>query len=388
MSVLVLMSFVLGTSEFMVMGILPDMAEGLGTDYVMIGSLVSVYALSYAVFTPVVSGIVGRFDRYRVFVLCSITFVIASVWTMVSWDYVSVAASRVVTAAVSGVLLSVSLTFVSDFADTRTRAKSVAWVYAGFNISSILGVPIGTMVSHLLGWREVFLLVTIMGVIVTLLCSAVLPRRDPLSGRSGGGGLGTMMRDPRVIGGFMVTLLSFAGSYAVFTYINPILTDGAGFDASNVGVGIMLFGVMCLLSNLAAGRLAARGGLRLVRWLMLVHAGVLALLSVLLVCAPAELADLMLAGLMMYFVNSSVQLLLMEVASKEYPSGMTLASSLNPSALNIGVAVGSFSAGLLYDASGIAHIGYLAGAFVLAAAVVATLLCRYCARPGKGTSVT
>lgn len=386
--VLVLMSFVMGTSEFMVMGILPDMAEGLGVEYTMIGGLVSVFAISYGVFTPMISGAVGRYDRFRIFMACSVLFLISNMWTMLAWDYWAVAASRVMTAAVSGVLFSISLTFVVDVADTHSRARSVALVYAGFNVSSILGVPMGTMISGISGWHSVFLFIAVMGVAGLVLSAITLPRKNPNTARMESSNTAGLVRDPRIIGGFTVTTLAVSGMYAIFTYINPFLEEGAGFTDSTIGVGIMLYGLMSLASNLISGWLAEHGGLRTIRYLMLVHAVVLASLP-LLVGTPLWLPDLMLAGLMMYFMNSSVQLLMMEVASKNYPGSITLASSLNPTAFSLGVAIGSFSAGVVYDGVGLFEIGYVASAFMIASAIISTILCRYCnGISERSTSVT
>lgn len=386
---LVFMSFVMGTSEFMVMGILPDMAEGLGVQYSAIGAIVSAFALSYAVFTPILSAAFGRFGRYRMFMVMAVLFLAADVWTLLSPNYISVMLSRVMTAAVSGTLLSLSLSFVADLADNRARASAVAWVYAGFNISSIIGVPLGTFMSHIIGWRSVFVLILILGVIAVAACASLLPRDAGVTkvDKSGRDALG-LIKDVRVIGGFCVTAFAAAGMYTVYTYITPILEDELMIPDDMVGVGIMAYGVMCLISNLIAGKLAEHGGLRKVRYLLVVQAIVLFALPMALSSLVSGMADLLLAGLMMYFMNSSVQLLMMEVAVREHPSTITLASSLNPTAFNIGITFGSLIAGVIYDSSGAVNLGYGAGIFVLIAAVCAFALCIYCRRPGKSTSVT
>ena len=387
--ILVFMSFVMGTSEFMVMGILPDMADGLGVQYSSIGAIVSAFALSYAVCTPILSAVFGRFGRYRMFMVMAVLFLAADVWTLLSPNYISVLMSRVTTAAVSGALLSLSLSFVADLADNRARASAVAWVYAGFNISSIIGVPLGTFMSNAIGWRSVFVLILILGVVVVTAAAIRLPRDAGVTkvNKSGRDAIG-LMKDMRVIGGFCVTAFAAAGMYAVYTYITPILEDELMFPDDMVGIGIMAYGVMCLFSNLIAGKLAEHGGLRKVRYLLVVQALVLFALPMALSSQVAGFTDLMLAGLMMYLMNSSVQLLMMDVAVKEHPSTITLASSLNPTAFNIGITFGSLLAGVIYDASGATYLGYGAGIFVLISAAFAFSLCVYCRRPGKSTSVT
>src|SRR5574344_1741298 len=173
--ILVFLTFVMGTSEFMIMGILPDMARELGVEYTMIGGLVSVYALSYAVFTPTISAFIGRFDRFRVLMVTIILFLVSDVWTMVASGYVSIALSRVMTAATSGVMFSVAMAYAVDIVPREMRASTLAWMYAGFNISSIVGVPFGTVLSNIFGWRSVFVLIMAMSLLAILFSVFVLP---------------------------------------------------------------------------------------------------------------------------------------------------------------------------------------------------------------------
>lgn len=385
---LVFLSFVMGTSEFIVMGILPDMAVGIGVEYSTVGGLVSVFALSYAVFTPLITGFTGRFGRYRVLMALAAVFLLSDVLTLFSWDYWSLALSRVVTAASSGALLSVGMTFVMDLVTPRHRAKAVSWIFAGFSISSVFGVPLGTAMSHALGWRSVFVLILAMGVVVVLVAVRTLPRLGTPEARGGSGGAGRMLRDPRILLGVGVTVFGAMGMYTMYTYITPILEDEIGFPDDVVSIGLMAMGAAMLVSNLVSGRIADRGGLRVVRWTYILEAALLFLLPSAVVSAVTGMADLLLIGLMMYFFNASVQVHLMEVANRDYPEAVTLASSLNPTSFNIGITVGSLVGGIVYDSLGAAELGYAGGAFVLIACGITFALCAYCRRKGNGTSVT
>ena len=213
---LIFMSFVMGTSEFIVMGILPDISEGIGVEYTMVGGLVSVFALSYAVFTPTITGITGRYGRFRVLMALAVVFLLSDVLTLISWDYWSLALSRVITAASSGSLLAVGMTFVMDLVTPRHRARAVSWIYSGFSISSVIGVPLGTAMSHVLGWRSVFVLILAMGVVAVLLALRVLPRLGPPeSSPRSKGGAGRMLSDHRVVTGAGVTVFAAMGMYTL-----------------------------------------------------------------------------------------------------------------------------------------------------------------------------
>ena len=378
---LIFLSFVMGTSEFIVMGILPDISAGIGVEYTMVGGLVSVFALSYAVCTPLITGFTGRFGRFRVLMALAAVFLLSDVLTLVSWDYWSLALSRVLTAASSGSLLAVGMTFVMDLVTARYRAKAVSWIFSGFSISSVM--------SHILGWRSVFVLILAMGLVAVALAYITLPRLGPPESRSDSrGGASRMLSDRIVIVGAGVTVFAAMGMYSLYTYITPILEDEIGFSDSTVSIGLMAMGVVMLISNLASGRIASNGGLRKVRFTFLIEAALMVALPTAVASASAGMAVLLMAGLTMYLFNSSVQMHLMEVANRDYPESITLASSLNPTSFNIGITIGSLLGGFVYDAVGAASIGYLSGACIVVAAVVAFALCRMYSASGRGTSVT
>ena len=202
---LVFLSFVMGTSEFIVMGILPDIASGLGVEYTAVGSLVSVFALSYAVFTPLITGVTERFGRYRLAMSLAVVFILANLLSLVSWGYVPLLVSRVVTAAASGSLLAVGLTFVMDLVTQRHRSAAVSWVFAGFSLSSIVGVPLGTYMSGVLGWRSVFVLILVMSLVALAFAARTLPRSGGHAGPRRKGAAWRMLRDPRVLLACLVT---------------------------------------------------------------------------------------------------------------------------------------------------------------------------------------
>ena len=386
---LIFLSFVMGTSEFIVMGILPDIASGLGVEYTLVGGLVSVFALSYAVCTPIITGFSGRFDRFRLTIGLTVLFILANVLTLVSWDYVPLLVSRVITAAVSGSLLSVGLTYVMDLVTPRYRPSAVSWVFAGFSISSVIGVPPGTTMSQYLGWRSVFVLIVAMAVVALALAVRTLPRTGghPTEARRRGVA-GRMLRDPRVLLACLVTVFGAGGVYAVYTYITPILEDELGFTEATVSLGLMAYGIAVLVSNLTSGRIAQHGGFRTVRWGYLVEAAVLFVLPTAVASAVTGMADILLMGLLMYVMNASVQVHLLEIGTRDYPEALNLVSSLNPTSFNIGIAAGSFLAGVVYDSVGLAQIGYLGAAFVVAASVCSFLVIRASRGEGRGTSVT
>lgn len=387
--VLVMLSFIMGTSEFIVMGILPDMADDLGLPYTTIGNLVSIFAIGYAILTPVITAAVSRYSRYRMLVLFSILFLAANLWTMVSSEYISIALSRIVTAAVSGSLLGVGLTFVMDLVTPRFRPKAVAWVYAGFSISSVFGIPLGTAMSHAFGWRSVFVLILAMGVVGTVLAAKLLPRLPAPEVRgSGRGGVMPLLRDSRILLGAMVTVFGAMGYYTVYTYITPILQTEIGLEGAAVSIGLMVMGITMLVSNIISGKVAEKGGLKIVRFSYILEAAVLFILPAAVAGPVTGMAVLICFGLLVYIMNAPVQVHLLELSSRDYPESMTFASALNPSMFNIGIAIGSFIGGIVFDTFGLSSLGYFGGVALLIGSLMAFATCLVCRGEGRGTSVS
>ncbi|MDY5051708.1 MAG: MFS transporter, partial [Candidatus Mucispirillum faecigallinarum] len=153
---LVLLSFCLGTSEFIVIGILPDISSGLNVSLTMAGSLVSIFAIVYAVGTPFAAAFAGLFNKFGLIITLTIIFLIGNILCIFAPNYQILVVARIVIAIVSGTLLSVSMAFVPDIVSEKKRAPVVAWIYAGFSIASVFGVPVGTLISHSFGWRYSF----------------------------------------------------------------------------------------------------------------------------------------------------------------------------------------------------------------------------------------
>ncbi|WP_446899263.1 MFS transporter [Clostridium sp. LBM24168] len=164
---LILLSFILGTSEFIVIGILPDISRDLNVSLSVVGSIVSIFAFTYAIGTPIITACTSSINRYKLLLLMNIIFILGNFISAVTPYYSLLVISRILTAIVSGAIISLSMTFTSDVAIPENRGKVVAWIFSGFSIASIVGVPAGTFLSHLLGWHSVFFAICIISGLIT-----------------------------------------------------------------------------------------------------------------------------------------------------------------------------------------------------------------------------
>lgn len=175
-AVLVTVTFMLGMSEFVVVGILPDIASGLRVSEVTAGNLVALFAFVYAPCTPLGSALSARFPRFATYMALMGVFLAGNVLCVLAPNYPVLLVARLLIASVSGTLVAVSMTFAPDVTEDRYRTKFIAWVFSGFSIASVVGVPVGTWVAAAFGWRASFALISILTAMLMALMAVVLPR--------------------------------------------------------------------------------------------------------------------------------------------------------------------------------------------------------------------
>lgn len=368
---LIALGFILGTSEFIVVGILPDISDGLSVSLSVVGNLVSLFAAAYALGTPFVTAFTSKIRRYHLLLLLMILFLAANLLSVVAPNYGVLLVSRLLVAVVSGPLISIGMTFAGDVAPAEHRAKVIAWIFSGFSIASIVGVPLGTMVNQLFGWRMTFLFICVLGVGVLFWLAFSLPK----SGEVKSTGLLTqfvLLKDRRILLGLLITVCGAAGTYVFYTYLTPVLQNELGIPEAYLSMVLLAFGVSSIVSNLLSGRIAERGGMKRLPVCFLLQAVVLACLPFTTHSLVLGLVNILALGVLMYLMNSSNQLHFLDVAGQDYPYAQNLASSLNSVSFNIGIALGSFLGSLVVDLLEMRDTGFVGGA--LAAMAFAAVL--------------
>lgn len=368
---LIALSFALGTSEFIMVGILPNIAHDLDVPLTTVGNLVSIFAGVYAVCTPIGAALSARFPRFTIYMVLIGVFFVGNLLCALAFNYWVLLGARVVIALVSGTLVSISMTFADDVTAPRNRTRFVAWVFSGFSIASIVGVPLGTAIAGSLGWRMAFHAINVMIVALMAVMILKLPRTSRQV-RVGFFSQFLLFFDPRILAGLVCVICGAAASYVFYTYLTPILIQFGGIPKSLVGLGLIVFGVACLISNLTSGKLAARGKIEqpLAKCLpiYLVQALCLALLALAFRFSGATLVMVVVLGFFMYLQNSPSQILFLDVAATSRPGSMNLAASLNSMSFNIGIAVGAAVGGLVTDGLGMWWLGPFGAVFALLAA--------------------
>lgn len=381
--VLISLSFMLGMSEFIVVGILPDIAAGLKVSEVTVGNLVSLFAFVYAPVTPLGSALSARFPRFATHLTLVGVFLIGNVLCAFAPNYGVLVVARILIALVSGTLVAIAMTYAPDVTIEQYRTKFIAWVFSGFSIASVVGVPVGTWVANTFGWRWAFHLVNVLTVALIVLMVMVLPRNSHIV-KIGFLPQFRLFFDRRIQLGVLDVVFGAAATYVFYTYLTPIMRDEVHVPEQYLSVGLVIFGAACLWSNLYGGKLADRGRgvepLTHIRPIYCAHAVLMASLIVAHWVPVYGALLLVVLGMFMYLQNSASQVLYMDVASQSHPGSLNLAASLNSMSFNIGIAVGSAVGGLVNTHLGLMWLGPVGAIFLLCAVGTTTLLLPFVAR--------
>lgn len=385
-TILIFASFMLGMSEFVVVGILPDIASGLKVSEVTVGNLVAIFAFVYAPCTPLGSALSARFPRFLTYLTLMGVFLVGNILCAFAPNYPVLLIARLLIASVSGALVAISMTFAPDVTTDKYRTKFIAWVFSGFSIASVVGVPAGTWVANTFGWRVTFALVSVLTAVLMASMAVSLPRNSHPA-KIGFLRQFRLFFDRRIQLGVADVVFGAAASYVFYTYLSPIMRDEIGVPERYISVGLVVYGCACLWSNLYGGKLADRGRgvepLTHIRPIYCVQAVCLCLLAFASL-VPAGGALLLVAlGMLMYLQNASSQVLYMDVAYQSHPGSVNLAASLNSMSFNIGIAIGSAVGGLVNDVFGLTWLGPVGAIFALLAAGTTTLLRPYVSPVGE-----
>lgn len=375
--ILIASSFMLGMSEFIVVGILPDIAADLKISEVTVGNLVSLFAFVYAPVTPLGSALSARFPRFATHLTLIGIFLAGNLLCAFAPNYAVLVVARIMIALVSGTLVAVAMTYAPDVTTDKFRTKFIAWVFSGFSIASVVGVPVGTWVANTFGWRWAFHIINVLTIVLIVGMVVALPRNSHIV-KIGFLPQFRLFFDRRIQLGVLTVVFGAAASYVFYTYLTPIMRDEVHVPEQYLSVGLVIFGAACLWSNLYGGKLADRGRgvepLTHIRPIYCAHAVLMASLVVAHWVPVYGALLLVVLGMFMYLQNSASQVLYMDVASQSHPGSLNLAASLNSMSFNIGIALGSAVGGLINGHFGLMWLGPVGALFLVCAIVITTML--------------
>ena len=369
----VFVAFMLGCNEYMIVGVLPDIAHQYHDSLSTLGLLVTVFALVYAIFTPIITSLANRWRRHHVLLVLMVVFFIGNTWTALASNFISMLFSRVLTATVAGAIISIVLVMASFVAPREKRASLVSWVFAGFSIASVIGIPIGTVISTTFSWHDSFWMISGLTIFVFVSLIWLVPKDTPQF-KSTLSKQFTLLKDTRVLLGVVFIVTVCAADYTIYTYIRPLITNEMGF--SNTWLNWLLFGmgIFFIIGNKFGGYIADNGGIHRLGGIYIAMTILYLLFGPFLSfkCIAIIIVALLCIAFSSY--GSSTQLMFLDIAEKEYPQSLDLASSLNSIFANIGISLGSFTASQAVAFLPMRNLGYVGAVYGLAATILVLVL--------------
>ncbi|WP_199099007.1 MFS transporter [Dyella sp. ASV21] len=362
-------AFAIGTTEFVIMGLLPEVAQDLHVSIPSAGLLVSGYALGVAAGAPVLAALTARLERRNALLLLLGLFILGNALCAVAPSYGVLMAARVVAAFCHGSFFGIGAVVASHIVPRGQAARAIALMFTGLTLANVLGVPFGTFLGQWAGWRSTFAAVTVLGVIAAIAVWRLVPALPDLASPDMRRELG-VLRKPQVLLALAMTVLGFGGVFTVFTYIAPILQDVSGVSVGATGWVLILFGVGTTIGNTLGGRLAD--------WrLMPSLIAVLVVLSLIMFAfawtmhsTVGAIVTVFVWGIAAFATVPPLQMRVVQQASE----GPHLASTLNIAAFNLGNAIGAFVGGAMIDlGKGLPSVS-VAGAIVALLGLLVTLL--------------
>lgn len=360
--------FGIGLTEFVIAGLLPEVATDLAVSEATAGSLISGYALAVALGAIPLTAGVARLPRKPVLLGLMVLFVAGNLLTAIAPTYESMMAGRVVAALCHGAFFGIGSVVAADMVAPDRRAGAIALMFGGLTLANVLGVPAGTFVGQLWGWRAAFWAITVIGVLALIAIALLVPAQRA----SGGGDLRGELRAfgrGQVWVSLVLTIIGYGGMFGAFTYIAFTLTGVSGFSSAAVPLLLVLFGVGLVVGNTVGGKAANRS----VRGtLVTAFVGLILVMTVFALGAeskPLTVVALMLMGGFGFATVPALQMRVMTHAG----DAPTLASGANIAAFNVGNALGAWLGGLTI-AAGLGYVSPLwVGAGLTAAALVLLL---------------
>lgn len=369
----VFVAFMLGCNEYMIVGVLPDIAHQYHDSLSTLGLLVTVFALVYAIFTPIITSLANRWRRHHVLLVLMVVFFIGNTWTALASNFISMLFSRVLTATVAGAIISIVLVMASFVAPREKRASLVSWVFAGFSIASVIGIPIGTVISTTFSWHDSFWMISGLTIFVFVSLIWLVPKDTPQF-KSTLSKQFTPLKDTRVLLGVVFIVTVCAADYTIYTYIRPLITNEMGF--SNTWLNWLLFGmgIFFIIGNKFGGYIADNGGIHRLGGIYIAMTILYLLFGPLLSFKWIAIIIVALLCIAFSSYGSSTQLMFLDIAEKEYPQSLDLASSLNSIFANIGISLGSFTASQAVAFLPMRNLGYVGAVYGLAATILVLVL--------------
>lgn len=367
-------AFAIGTTEFVIVGLIPTIATDLNVSLPSAGLLVSLYALGVAIGAPLLTALTGKLPRKLLLLGLMLLFTLGN---LVAWQapgYESLVMARILTGLAHGVFFSIGATIATSLVAKDKAASAIAIMFSGLTVALVTGVPLGTLIGQHFGWRATFLAVSALGIIAFLASLIFIPRNLQHNKPASVLQQLQVLQQPRLLLVYAMTAVGYGGTFVAFTFLAPILEQITGLSSGSVALVLLVYGVSVAVGNIWGGKLADKKGP--IAALQFIFGGLAVVLLIFTFTAPnpwLAIATVLVWGAFAFGNVPGLQVYVVQQAAHHAPHAIDVASGLNIAAFNLGIALGAWGGGLIVDQWGLEHTPWI-GALIV---VIAILLTRW-----------
>ncbi|MGA6102765.1 MFS transporter [Psychrobacter pocilloporae] len=368
---LTLSAFAIGTTEFVIVGLVPTIATDLGVSLPSAGLLVSLYAVGVAIGAPILTALTGRWNRKIVLMSLMGLFVIGNLLAWQAPSYETLILARILTGLAHGVFFSIGSMIATSLVSKEKEASAIAIMFTGLTVALVTGVPLGTWIGQHFGWRATFLVVSALGLIALIGSAILVPKNLKKSIPATFKEQLQVIVKPQLLLVYLMTILGYGGTFTAFTYLAPILEQQTKFAPSAIGLIMLVYGVSVAIGNIWGGKLAdKRGPISALSIIFSALSIILLLFTFTMQSKIAAVLTILVWGAFAFGNVPGLQIYVVKQAEKYTPNAVDVASGLNIAAFNIGIALGSIIGGSVVESMSLQDTAWIGAVISLMALAV------------------
>lgn len=358
---LAISAFGIGSTEFISVGLLPLISSNMDVSISTAGLTVSIYALGVMVGAPVLTTMTAKMNRKNLLMLVMVVFIIGNLISAFAASFAILLTGRVIAAFAHGVFMSIASVVAADVVQPSKRASAIAVMFTGLTVATVTGVPLGTFIGQLFGWRMSFIFIVAIGVIALIANYFLVPKNLSNAKSISLKSIGQVLLNKKIGIVLLMTAFGYGGTFVVYTYLSPMFIK-MGYTANMIVVLLIVYGIMVAIGNTIGGHFANEKPAKALFIMFSLQAATLLLLQFTSSNPILGLIVVMLMGFFAFMSVSGLQLYVVELAERYLPETVSMASALNISAFNVGIAMGAFIGGLVTEYIGLSYtpiVGFL-----------------------------
>ena len=362
-------AFAIGMTEFISVGLLPLIQQEYNITIALAGLTVSMYAIGVTIGAPLLTPLTNKMKRKHLLLGIMLVFIVANGLAAFSVTFGMLLAMRILSALMHGVFMSVATAIASDLVTPDKRSSAIAMMFTGLTVATITGAPFGTWIGQQFGWQMSFIAIAFIG-LLSLIANLIFVPSDlteydqaPMSEQL------KVFKNKSLLMVYLITALGYGGTFVVYTYLTTLLTKAMGYSDSAVVVILIFYGVMVAIGNTLGGKLTNTQPVRALIGIFVMQALILLIVGFTAHLHILGLLSVMLMGLFAFMNVPGLQLIVVLLAEKDNPATVNFASSINISAFNIGITLGSVIGGYVLEQFSIGATPYFGFAMVIIASI-------------------